>query len=64
MADFCKQCSIDIFGEDHKDLAGIADPDRVAKGYYPVVVCEGCGIVQVDHEGKCVSGDCLKKHKK
>lgn len=59
MADFCKQCSIDLFGSDYEDLAGITIPEEAAKGFYCCVLCEGCGPIQVDPAGKCVSKDCL-----
>ena len=54
MADFCKQCSINNFGEDFKDLAGITKPEDWAKGLAAVVLCEDCGVIQVDPEGKRV----------
>jgi hypothetical protein len=57
MADFCRQCSEKVFGQDYGDMRGLCDP-----GYLVVVLCEGCGAVQVDHEGRCVSEDCLEKH--
>jgi ribosomal protein S27AE len=56
MADFCKQCSIDIFLEDHKDLANIAKGELNA-----LVICERCGITWVNEDGECV-GDCDLKH--
>lgn len=62
MADFCSQCSIDTFGEDFRDLANLSSPEATAAHKYPVVICEGCGPTQVDHEGRCVVPDCLKKH--
>ena len=61
MADFCHLCSIDTWGEDFKDHAGLSTPEDTAKGLYCLVICEGCGVIQVDHEGKCVS-DCLLHH--
>ena len=64
MADFCKQCSEELFGEDFKDLAKLGDPKKMEQGFYPVVLCEGCGPIQVDYFGKCISPDCLKKHGK
>lgn len=64
MADFCKQCSIEIFGEDFGDLRGLSTPGDTEQGLYAVVICEGCGGTQVDHEGKCVSDHCLKGHGK
>lgn len=62
MDDFCKQCSIEIFGEDFRDLAELSTEDDTKNGLYPVVICEGCGCIQVDHEGACVSPDCAKHH--
>ncbi len=61
MADFCKQCSEEMFGEDFGDLAGMAPYDK--EGLYPVVICEGCGPIQVDNEGRCISTDCEGVHK-
>lgn len=59
MADFCKQCSTDSFGQDYGDLAGITTKEDQAKGLYAVVLCEGCGPIQVDTEGACISKDCM-----
>lgn len=59
MADFCKQCSEDLFGDDYRDLAGLC-----YKGQTVPVLCEGCVAAQVDHTGKCVSTHCLKEHGK
>ena len=53
MADFCHDCSIEIFGRDCKDLYGLCE-----KGDYIWVICEGCAqherwpYVLVDHRGK------------
>ena len=62
MADFCKQCSIEIFGTDFGDLAGISTPEDTANGMYAVVLCEDCGPCQVNHAGECISSNCLKSH--
>lgn len=62
MADFCKQCSIDVFGEDHRDMAGLTTPKDTAEGLFMAVLCEDCGMCLVNHEGECVSKDCDKKH--
>jgi len=62
MADFCKQCSIESFGEDSRDLAGITSKEEEQKGLYRLVLCEGCGPIQVDSEGRCISTDCYKRH--
>lgn len=61
MADFCKQCSIETFGEDFGDLKGLSMPEHTAQGLYMTALCEGCGPIQVDHEGVCVSEDCIEK---
>lgn len=54
MADFCKQCSIDMFGHDCGDLKGITTKEETENGRYARVICEGCGFVLVDHEGNVV----------
>ena len=64
MADFCKQCSEELFGKDFGDLAGITKPEDWDKGLACVVLCEGCGSIQVDPEGRRISIDCLRKHNK
>ena len=44
MADFCKQCSLRIFGEDYRELADLITAEDTAKGFVSsVVICEGCG---------------------
>jgi hypothetical protein len=60
MADFCKSCSIEYFGKDLRDLAGITRKSAEQEGLAAIVICEGCGVIQVDHEGNCISTDCLK----
>lgn len=62
MADFCKQCSTEIFGEDYKDLCGITKEEDTKAGQYAVVLCEGCVNCLVDHTGTCVSAYCEKAH--
>lgn len=57
MADFCMQCSIELFGEDFEDLAGIAKEGQILH-----CICEGCGDALVDHTGKCLSTECLQHH--
>lgn len=49
MADFCKKCSIKMFGQDFGDI-------RASKeGEFAVAICEGHGkYVVVDHEGEIV----------
>jgi hypothetical protein len=62
MADFCQQCSIDLFGEDGGDLAGLVTADEAAKGLGVYVLCEGCANAFVDHVGRCHSNHCLYRH--
>lgn len=61
MADFCKQCSEKIFGEDFKELANITTLENQMQGLYAIVICEGCGPTQVDNAGKCIVDDCLEQ---
>ena len=51
-----------LFGEDHKDLAELSTKEDSKNNLFPVVVCEGCGIIQVDCLGRCISSDCLENH--
>lgn len=62
MADFCKQCSIDLFGEDFRDLAGIgaARGEELEPGSGWIALCEGCGPTLVDDNGVCM-GHCDKE---
>jgi hypothetical protein len=60
MADFCMECSIEIFGEDFRDLAGMI-PDNEGEDAWPVTLCEDCGGIQVNNEGACIS-NCDKWH--
>jgi hypothetical protein len=59
MADFCKACSIEIFGRDTEDLKGIISEEKYKDGFATLVICEGCGTIQVDHLGNCLSSNCL-----
>lgn len=61
MADFCRQCSLRIFGRDFRELAGITTHEDWKVGKSCVVLCEGCGPIQVDPDGNCISKDCLEK---
>lgn len=58
MADFCQECSNDIFGEDFGDLKGLCQT-----GFVSMVICEGCGPTYVDSDGRCAVKDCLQKHR-
>jgi hypothetical protein len=58
MADYCQQCSIELFGGDYLDLSTIFTTGETA---LRDVICEGCGKTVVDITGKCV-GRCQKNH--
>ena len=62
MAEYCRQCSIRMSGEDFHELAGQTSQEDWKQGKMAVVICEGCGPIQVDPEGNCVSTDCLVNH--
>ena len=62
MADFCKQCSIEMFGEDFENLKGLGDGTELKPGYGWSVLCEGCGPIIVNDDGECIDKGCLKKH--
>jgi hypothetical protein len=59
MADFCRQCSFDIFGFDAEDLK-FSKP--LEEGHYWSALCEGCGFIGVNAAGECCTPDCLQKH--
>ena len=62
MADFCRQCSLQLFGEDFKDLAGLVTEEQFKeKHLVSLVICEGCGYTEVNHLGECMIDDCLEK---
>jgi hypothetical protein len=61
MADFCQQCSIDLFGKDFEDMKGATTQEDWDKGLAAICLCEGCGYIQVDPDGKCTT-DCDKHH--
>ena len=62
MADFCQQCSMDLFDEDYKDLAGLGDGSKLEDGQGWCCLCEGCGPTVVDDDGVCLSLNCMKNH--
>lgn len=60
MADFCKRCSIQLFDKNFGDLKGLSTEEDTKNELYAVVLCEGCGSIQVDHTGKCITKDCVR----
>jgi len=59
MADFCEQCAEHLGFPN--DLKGITKKEDYEKGLACVVICEGCGTIQVDPDGRCISEDCLER---
>lgn len=64
MADFCRQCAqgMGFEGNGLEDLSRLSTEADTAAGLYCCVLCEGCGPIQVDHDGKCISDNCLVNH--
>ncbi len=60
MADFCKQCSEELFGEDFKELAGLGDGAKLEPGNGWEALCEGCGLIIVNEAGECIKPYCPK----
>jgi hypothetical protein len=58
MADFCRQCTEEHFGAkyaDQNDMRGATTQQDFADGKAVVVLCEGCGGIQVDPDGNCLT---------
>lgn len=62
MSEFCQQCSIVTWGKDLEEFKGLTTKEDWAAGKAALVICEGCGVIQVDPDGKCVSEGCLENH--
>jgi hypothetical protein len=60
MAEFCNQCAKEM-GLPPGDFAGITELEDYLKGFACIVVCEGCGDIDVDPAGNCVTFDCRKR---
>lgn len=61
MADFCKQCSIEVLGKDFGDLAHLLPEGEYTDGMGATALCEGCGcFTTVNYEGECINWHCLK----
>ena len=63
MADFCKQCSIETFGEDFKELANLGPEGELKPGEGWMTLCEGCGFIIVSQDGTCIEPECVKHGK-
>ena len=55
MASFCYECTAELFGEEHADENDFAGIVHTGERYY--CLCEGCGWITVDKEGKKVEED-------
>lgn len=62
MSAYCKQCSIELFGEDCRNFYMLTTPEETEAKVFSTVQCSGCGETQVNHEGECVSPNCSKHH--
>ena len=60
LGQYCAACSMELFGEDRGDFAGLVSEEDWAKGRAANVVCRGCGATLVDPGGNCVANDCAK----
>lgn len=57
MSGYCQQCSHEVFGADQEDLAGFVSPAMAAEGYGLYAICEECGPVMVDPDGRRLDFD-------
>ena len=57
MADFCKQCNKEMF---NMDTADFSPPEGgvLEEGYGWQMLCETCGPIIVDNDGKCIAKWC------
>lgn len=61
MADFCRDCSIALFGQDFGDMANLLKPEEYTDEMGALVLCECCGPIVVDKDGKRMSVDFFKE---
>jgi len=56
MANFCYDCTTEHFGTDalQNDFHSMITEREVEKGFLLSVLCEGCGHIMINHEGKRV----------
>jgi hypothetical protein len=60
MADFCRDCSLEMFDKDFRDLACLGDGSKLQPGMGWHCICEGCGFILVDDDGVCIDGRCIR----
>ena len=57
MADFCWDCTEEMFGPESapvNDFRHLISEEEHKRDYVMEVLCEGCGFIRVDHNGKRV----------
>lgn len=55
MSEYCAQCA-----KTYNMKNGFINECK--PNFLAIVMCEGCGVTQVNHRGECVSADCGKNH--
>lgn len=60
MAEFCAQCAKEL-GFDG-DFVGLTREEDWEKGMGVLVICEGCGPIQVTPDGYCIGGCANPSH--
>lgn len=58
MAEFCSACNYEMFDME-SDFKGLTTEEEWVEDKAALVICEGCGPIQVNPNGDCVSKDCL-----
>lgn len=65
MAEFCRDCSIAMFGSDYRDFAQLMKPEAYSnekgKECGALVLCECCGPIIVDINGRRIDGQTFHK---
>lgn len=60
MADFCRQCSAELFGPDlENDMSGRVTEPEFLGGFVGTGLCEGCAGGEFALDGSCL-GSCEK----
>lgn len=56
MADFCHQCTFELFGEELAPFNDFVSPS-LGDDFMHTVLCEGCGYIDVDNRGRRLHWD-------
>lgn len=57
MADFCRECNLELFDLDEPDFGPYDPALELKSGEGFLVLCETCGPILVDHSGNKISED-------